>query len=127
MDKSELPLYPIRSVAELIDVHPETIRIWERHGIIKPQRKGGKRFYTETDLKRLFFIKRLLNENLNLPAICHYLKMYPCWYMKDCPSCMKASKSGPCSKPCWKEEGSYCQVSLDENLCANCELFQKRD
>ncbi|MDD4465323.1 MAG: MerR family transcriptional regulator [Dehalococcoidales bacterium] len=126
MNKNEIPLYPISSVAELLEVHPETIRIWEKHGIIKPQRKGGKRFYTETDLKRLIFIKKLLDDHLNLPAIRHYLKLYPCWYMQDCPRCMRSSKYGICSKPCWKEEGTFCQVSADQNSCANCGICSQK-
>lgn len=51
-------LYPIGIVSELINVHPETIRVWERYGVIQPGRRGGKRFYSENDLARLRFIQR---------------------------------------------------------------------
>lgn len=44
------PVYPIDIVSELLNVHPETVRVWERYGIIQPQRRGGKRFYSEADL-----------------------------------------------------------------------------
>ena len=74
------PVYPIGVVAEMIDVHPETIRAWERGGVIEsPQRRGGKRFYSDVDLKRLQFVRKLVVEGLNLPAISHYLQLYPCW------------------------------------------------
>jgi MerR family transcriptional regulator/heat shock protein HspR len=120
-----LPLFPMGVVSELLKVHPETIRVWERYGIIKPQRRSGKRFYSEIDLLRLRFIKRLITDKLNLPAIRHYLRLYPCWQMDDCPSCMQVSKLIACAKPCWKEENVYCQVSGNEETCLNCE-FQKQ-
>lgn len=121
----KIPIFPISVVAELLSVHPETIRVWERHGIISPQRRSGKRFYSETDLKRLQFIRRLITDQLNVPAIRHYLKLYPCWEMDDCPSCMHFSDYKTCAKPCWREEGKYCQVYSSKDMCQNCE-FQKQ-
>lgn len=122
---NNLPLYTIGIVSELLNVHPETIRVWERQGIIKPQRRSGKRFYSETDLKRLQFIKKLIRDKLNIPAILHYLRLYPCWQMDGCPSCMQVSELSACAKPCWREEGKYCQVYGNEAMCLNCE-FQKQ-
>ena len=123
-EMTNLPLYTIGVVAELLGVHPETIRVWERYGVIKPQRRSGRRFYSETDLKKLQFVKRLIADDLNLPAVCHYLRLYPCWQMDGCPGCMHGSRLVACAKPCWREEGIYCQVSGDEDTCLNCE-FQK--
>jgi len=119
------PVYPIGIVSELLNVHPETIRVWERYRIIKPQRRSGKRFYSETDLKRLRFIQRLMAEELNLPAIRHYLRLYPCWQLDGCPGCMHRSKLALCAKPCWKEEGTYCQAYADEDACTNCEFREE--
>jgi len=116
------PLYPIGVVADLLNAHPETIRVWERNGIIKPKRRGRQRFYSNNDLKRLQFIKRLINEGLNLPAIRHYLRLYPCWHVDDCPSCMYRSTDASCVKSCWKEEGTFCYVSPDVDSCATCKL-----
>jgi DNA-binding transcriptional MerR regulator len=116
------PVYSIGVVSELINVHPETIRVWERYGVIKPQRRSGKRFYSETDLKRLRFIKRLITEELNLPAICHYLRLYPCWQLDGCPACMHRSELAVCAKPCWKEENTYCQAYASEDSCSKCEF-----
>ncbi len=120
------PLYPIGVMADLLGVHPETIRAWERAGVIEPpDRRGGKRFYSDEDLKRLQFVQRLTSEGLNLPAISHYLKLYPCWTMHDCPGCMRRTQNAGCAKPCWREEGTYCLVSTDENLCADCQLHDR--
>ena len=124
MTKS-LPVFPIGIVSELLDVHPETVRVWERHGIINPKRRSGKRFYSEIDLKRLQFIQRLINERLNLPAIRHYLRLYPCWQLDGCPACMHRSDLTTCTKPCWKEEGTYCHVYGDEDTCLECQFRQE--
>ena len=119
---NDLPVFPIGVVSELLNVHPETVRVWERYGVIKPRRRSGRRFYSETDLKRLRFIRRLISEELNLPAIRHYLRLYPCWQRDGCPACMHRSKLAVCAKPCWKEEGIYCQVNGTEDTCSSCEF-----
>jgi len=124
---SNRPVYPIGVVAEILEVHPETIRSWERGGVAEPpQRRGGKRFYSEEDLKRLQFVKKLTNEGLNLPAIRHYLQLYPCWVMHDCPGCMRRTQNAGCAKPCWREEGTFCLVSTDEDLCESCKLHHNQ-
>ncbi len=121
------PLYSIGVVSELLDVHPETIRVWERYGVVEPSRRSGKRFYSDNDLKRLQFIQMLTAEGLNLPAVCHYLRLYPCWQMDGCPGCMHPSKVAACAKPCWKEEGTYCQAYGNENTCLTCEFRKESD
>lgn len=105
----------------MLNVHPETIRVWERNGVVRPGRRSGRRFYSDDDLKRLRFIQKLTNEGLNLPAIRHYLRLYPCWQMDTCPECMRGSQDATCTKPCWKDEGTHCQVSASDDLCRNCE------
>lgn len=121
MVTNDTALFPISIVSEMMNVHPETVRVWERAGLISPQRRSGKRFYSQNDVLRLRFIKKLMSDQLNIPAIRHYLKLYPCWNMDTCPSCMSVSRDAACSKPCWKEEGSYCQVDGNKDLCSNCE------
>ena len=120
---SNRPVYPIGVVSEILEVHPETIRQWEKGGVMEPpQRRSGKRFYSDEDLKRLQFIRKLTNEGLNLTAIRHYLQLYPCWNMQECPGCMRQTQNAGCAKPCWKEDGTYCLVSSDEALCDGCQL-----
>ena len=124
---SNRPVYPIGIIAELLSVHPETIRVWERNGVIKPKRRSGKRYYSDNDLKRLHFIQRLVSQSLNLPAIRHFLQLYPCWQMDDCPGCMKRSYDVSCAKPCWQEENTYCHVSENEDSCLNCKLRKQQE
>ena len=115
------PVYPIGVVAEMLDVTPETIRAWERTEVVHPRRRSGKRFYSDLDVARLRFIQHLVGEGLTPSGIRYFLRLYPCWEMDDCPGCMSRTENAGCGKPCWKESGTYCQVSSNEDLCATCE------
>ena len=63
--------YMISAVAELHAVHPQTLRLYERAGLLKPSRsEGNTRLYTETDLERLEVILTLTREmGVNLAGI----------------------------------------------------------
>ena len=50
--------YMISSVAEMYGIHPQTLRLYEREGLLKPSRtEGNTRLYTDEDLQRLEFIR----------------------------------------------------------------------
>lgn len=116
------PLYPIGVISELLGVHPETIRTWEKSSVVQPpQRRSGKRFYSERDFKQLQFIKRLVKEGLTLRAVRYYLRIYPCWKTTGCASCLHASSQIGSTKQCWQEAETYCQVADNQDPCANCE------
>ena len=52
--------YMISAVAEMYDIHPQTLRLYEREGILKPSPSNGNtRLYTQSDLERLEFILKL--------------------------------------------------------------------
>jgi MerR family transcriptional regulator/heat shock protein HspR len=61
----------ISSVAQLYKVHPQTLRLYERHGLLKPSRsEGNTRLYTEADIARLELILNLAREmGVNLAGI----------------------------------------------------------
>jgi MerR family transcriptional regulator, heat shock protein HspR len=63
--------YMISAVAEMHQVHPQTLRLYERVGLLKPSRsEGNTRLYTETDLERLEVILTLTREmGVNLAGI----------------------------------------------------------
>jgi len=121
------PLYTIGAIADFLELHPETLRVWERHGLVKPYRRNSQRLYTDNDLKRLLFIQELLERGLNLAGVLEYLSFYPCWLRDDCPSCIRKTNREGCGKQCWKEKGKYCQAYLDEpSMCDTCE-YRKLD
>src|SRR5207253_7521195 len=69
--------YMISVVAEMYDIHPQTLRLYEREGLLKPSRSDGNtRLYTEDDLKRLEFILNLARDlGVNIAGIGIILQM----------------------------------------------------
>ena len=67
----EIPRYMISVAAELVGMHPQTLRIYEAKGLLHPRRTpGGTRLYSEADLERLRLIQRLTTElRLNLAGV----------------------------------------------------------
>jgi MerR family transcriptional regulator, heat shock protein HspR len=71
------PRYMISVAAELVGMHPQTLRVYESKGLIRPKRTGGNtRLYSEADLERLRLIQQLTNElGLNLAGVEHVLRL----------------------------------------------------
>jgi MerR family transcriptional regulator/heat shock protein HspR len=69
--------YMISSVAEMYGIHPQTLRMYEREGLLKPSRtEGNTRLYTEEDLERLEFILNLARDlGVNIAGIAIVLQM----------------------------------------------------
>lgn len=63
-------LFVISVAAELAGVHPQTLRIYERKGLLEPARTGGgSRRYSEDDIERLRRIQELTTDGLNLAGV----------------------------------------------------------
>jgi MerR family transcriptional regulator, heat shock protein HspR len=71
METSDRPIYMISVAAELVGMHPQTLRMYETKGLVRPQRTpGGTRLYSEADIVRLRIIQRLTSEvGLNLVGV----------------------------------------------------------
>ena len=71
------PRYMISVAADIVGMHPQTLRIYETKGLVRPQRTpGGTRLYSELDLERLRVIQRLTTElGLNLAGVEHVLRL----------------------------------------------------
>ena len=69
--------YMISAVAEMYGIHPQTLRLYEREGLLKPSRtEGNTRMYTDEDLERLEFILSLARElGVNISGIAIILEM----------------------------------------------------
>jgi len=65
------PRYMISVAAELVGMHPQTLRIYESKGLLRPKRTSGNtRLYSEADLERLRLIQQLTNDfGLNLAGV----------------------------------------------------------
>jgi len=69
--------YMISSVAEMYGIHPQTLRLYEREGLLKPSRtEGNTRLYTDEDLERLELILSLARDlGVNISGIAIILQM----------------------------------------------------
>ena len=69
--KEKNKYYHISTVANIYDVHPQTLRLYEREGLLKPSRsKGNTRLYSEEDLEQLEFILNLTRDlGVNLAGV----------------------------------------------------------
>ena len=69
--KRRAKTFTISAVAEQFDVHPQTLRLYEREGLLKPSRsEGNTRLYTDTDLERLELILSLTRDlGVNLAGV----------------------------------------------------------
>jgi MerR family transcriptional regulator/heat shock protein HspR len=69
-------LYVISVAAELAGVHPQTLRIYERKGLVDPARTGGgSRRYSDADISQLRRIQELTNQGLNLAGVKRVLEL----------------------------------------------------
>ena len=71
------PRYMISIAAELVGMHPQTLRVYETKGLVRPRRTpGNTRLYSEADLERLRLIQRLTGElGLNLAGVESVLRL----------------------------------------------------
>jgi MerR family transcriptional regulator/heat shock protein HspR len=69
-DRRTRAVYVISVAAELTGVHPQTLRVYERRGLVDPSRtEGGSRRFSEQDLDRLRHIQSLTNAGVNLEGV----------------------------------------------------------
>ena len=71
------PRYMISVAAELVGMHPQTLRLYEAKGLVRPARTpGGTRLYSDADVERLHLIQRLTTEvGLNLAGVEQVLRL----------------------------------------------------
>ena len=74
---NDQPLYMISVAADIVGMHPQTLRIYEQKGLVRPNRTAGNtRLYSDADLERLRLIQRLTTElGLNLAGVEHVLRL----------------------------------------------------
>jgi MerR family transcriptional regulator/heat shock protein HspR len=77
MTTDNRPRYMISVAADLVGMHPQTLRIYEQKGLVRPQRTAGNtRLYSDADVERLRLIQRLTSElGLNLAGVERVLQM----------------------------------------------------
>ena len=124
-EKKEAPLYPIGIVAELIGTTDQTLRLYEKHGLLKPARRNKNRFYSENDIKWLRCLRELIHtKKISIEGIKKLLEYAPCWEITVCSE----ERKNKCSayidktKPCWERNRMICNKESGK-ICEDCIVY----
>ncbi len=83
---AETPVYSIGVAAQLVNVHPRTLRIYEDEGLVKPARNGNRRIFSQNDITWIGCVRKMIHdEGISIPGIKKLLRYAPCWEITDCP------------------------------------------
>ncbi len=118
------PVFRIGAVAELLGVHPRTLRLYEEHGLLKTVRKRGQRRYSHNDIRWLRCLRRLIHEEgYSLEAISRLLDFAPCWELCNCPPEVRQNCEAAHDRRlrCWQIAQRTCKRGAGS--CEECEVF----
>jgi len=124
-EKAGTPLYPIGIVAELIGTTDQTLRLYEKHGLIKPARRNKNRYYSENDIKWLRCLRDLIhNRKISIQGIKKLLDYAPCWEITECSEERKTSCTAYIdrTKPCWELNRLICNRESGK-ICEDCVVY----
>lgn len=119
------PVLTIGLVSKKIGVSPETLRLYERVGLLIPHRtRSGRRLFSQKDLEWLNCIRKLIVEDkLNLAGIRRLLALIPCWNIKPCTESER--KNCPAyladDKVCWQITDT--SPACREAKCRTCDVY----
>lgn len=124
-EKKSTPLYPIGIVAELIGTTDQTLRLYEKHGLIKPARRNKNRYYSENDIKWIRCLRDLIhNQKISIEGIKKLLDYAPCWDITRCSEQQRSKCSAYIdhTKPCWELNRAICNTESGK-LCEDCIVY----
>ncbi len=125
--QDDRPVYPISVAAELLDVHPRTLRLYEKRGLISPKRRGNKRFFSNNDLHWIRCIREMIHKKgLNIVGIKRLLCLLPCWQIKGCTEEEREECSAyqDRTEPCWELTKKICPRKFE--VCRECRVYQEQ-
>jgi MerR family transcriptional regulator/heat shock protein HspR len=115
-----MPLYPISIAAELIGTTDQTLRLYEKHGLITPTRRNKNRFYSDNDIKWLKCARQLIHEKkISIEGVKKLLEYAPCWEIQGCPEDKRNICSAYIDKsmPCWEVARTRCKSGIECDKC----------
>ncbi len=85
--RPDTPVYPIGVAARLLNVHPRTLRIYEKEGLISPAQVGSRRMFSSNDIQWITCIRSFIHdEGISIPGLKKLLELVPCWEIANCPA-----------------------------------------
>lgn len=81
----ERPVLSIGTAANMLEVHPRTLRIYEKEGLVKPLRKGQRRYYSLNDLQWISCLRSMIHaQGISIAGIKKLLQYTSCWNIVNC-------------------------------------------
>ena len=115
------PLYSIGVAAELLGVHPRTLRIYEEKNLLLPARRANWRYYSKRDVVWAKGIQHLLHDvGMSIAGLQRVLALVPCSYLLPCSDSERKAcpKDGDKRQPCWAVAPS------PDHTCHQCHVYQ---
>lgn len=126
ISNSRDPVFTIGVVSKIINISPETLRLYERKGLLIAYRtKTSRRMYSQDDIDWIACIRhQIKDKRLNISGIRHLIALLPCWEINKCKlddhtDCMAYSKS---DKICWQLDKKPCNMKNTD--CYNCTVYR---
>ncbi len=122
----EKPIYTIATAAGMVGVSVETLRLYERRGLILIYKsRGNQRLYSQSDVERFECIRKAINEHkISIEGIRRMQAMIPCWEYVQC-STEQRNVCPAYNRPdagCWtyKHKKNACK----DRECKTCSVYQ---
>lgn len=110
-------MFTIGVAAQMLGVHPRTLRIYEEEGLITPLRKGKWRYFSMNDIKWIECLREMIHQHgISIAAVKKLLQYTPCWNITDCSfkkrkQCTAFMASGLVPKKIDKQKAKWVQNS----------------
>ena len=120
------PLFTISTAANLLNISVQTLRLYEKEGLVLPFKKSSKhRLYSKADIERIECVRRAITEKkISINGILTMYSLIPCWDIVNCSE----ENRGKCqayaghSQPCWsfQHPGAICE----NKTCRECNVYK---
>ncbi len=125
LDKKDRPVYPIGIVAEMVGITEQTIRLYEKRGLIHPVRRNKHRYFSENDVAWLICIRDAIHKDkISIEGLIKLLNYAPCWEIRECPEEVRKSCTAFINKnkDCWEAKQHLCAKATTED-CNSCPVY----
>lgn len=120
------PVLTIGTTARMLDVSVQTVRLYEKEGLVLPYRTAsGRRMFSMHEADRLRCVRKMITEKgLNLQGIKRMMSLLPCWEFKggldeDCRNCPAYYLA---EGPCWSLRGIGQKCEVED--CRTCSVYR---
>lgn len=124
-DNKDTPLFPIGTVARALGVSVQTLRLYERRGLILARKSSGnQRLYSESDIERLKCIRTAIGTHkISIEGIRRIQSMVPCWENVRCPmeQRMKCPAFTSSDAGCWTY--NHRANACEGRRCLSCRVY----